>query len=157
MSKTAEQPKRRLMGRRIFIPLALVTAVGGFVTGMVGGPFVAPQGDTGAEVIRVDAGTFPVAMPGVEMQFVDASVSIRPDAAPDGEAPLYDAVYVLLTEASGFPLVLDGENPLTELEKAVMAMAPVSAPWLVAVDLEPANGRSTAALAEDTPPAEVES
>lgn len=153
MSKTAQQteqqPNRRGMGRRVFIPLALVTAVGGFVMGMMGGPFAALQGTSEAEVVQVHAGTFPLAMPGVDIQFVDASVSIRPEVAPDGAMPLHDAVYVLLTEASGLPLVLDRRTSLTDLEKVVMSMAPVTAPWLVALDLEPVDRLSTAALLPD--------
>lgn len=158
MTKTGDKidqtAERRGPGRKVFIPLALVTAVGGFATGMWGGPLFAPSGTEAAvEVVEVDAGTFPLAMPGFELQFVDASVSIRPDTAPQAPGSLHDAVYVLLTEAAGFPLVLDGRTSLTELEEVVMSMAPASAPWLVAVDLKPSTARTTAALAPAKPKA----
>lgn len=146
--KTDAQPERRGPGGKIFIALVLVTGVGGFVTGMLGGPLFAPSGDAAeVEVIEVAAGTFPLAMPGFELQFVDASVQIRSDTAPQIPGPLHDAVYVLLTEAAGFPLVQDGRTSLSELEEVIMSMAPASAPWLVAVDLEPSTTRRTAALA----------
>lgn len=146
MTKSDEQveqrPKRLGAGRKVFVAIALVTAVLGFVTGMASGPSVAFwKGAPSDAVTKVHAGTFPLAMPGVEMQFVDASVSIRPTGAPDGASNLRDAVHVLLTEASGFPLVLDGRTTLTELEEVIMSMAPVSAPWLVELELVPTTDK----------------
>lgn len=152
MSKAADtsatQPERRFPGRRVFVPLALVTAIGGFVTGMLGGPFLAPtQSARGVEIVRIDAGRFPIPTTGSGMQLVDASVSVRTDAtAPGSPSHLHDALFALLTEAAAMPLVLDGRDRLSDLEQVVMAMAPVSAPWLVALDLEPAAALSTAAL-----------
>jgi hypothetical protein len=147
------QPKPPGRERKLLILVALVTAAGGFVSGMAGAALVAAPGETTTSpVVRVDVGTFPLAMPGVELQFVDVSVSIDPGSAPDGPALLRDAVGTLLAEAAVLPLVQDGRTTLTELEKTIMAMAPVSAPWLASVDLEPTNGLSTAALS--TKPAE---
>ena len=147
-----DQPKRRGVGGKLLLPVALLTAVGGFALGLYGRPLVAPEAPEAAEpeVVDLEAGTFVLAMPGLELQFVEASVSIRPDAAPDGPGPLHDAVYVLLTDASGFPLVLDGRSSLPELEKVVMSMAPAAAPWLVALDLKPSDGRPRAPGPEAT-------
>ena len=159
-AEIAQKPARRWTGRRVFIPLALATAIGGFVTGIVGGPLFAPSGDAaGPGVVQMHAGTFPVATAGAAPQMVDANVSIRPDAtAPDGPGPLRDAVLALLTEAAALPLLRDGRDSLADLERAVMSMAPVSAPWLVALDLEPAGPVQNAALATDAKdPAEAES
>lgn len=145
---SAMQPKRRIFGRRVFVPLALVTAIGGFATGMLGGPFF-PMSQTarGVEILRIDAGRFPIPTTGSGMQLVDASVSIRTDVtAPETPSHLHDALFTLLTEAAAMPLVMDGRDRLADLERVVMAMAPVSAPWLVALDLEPSATQSTAAL-----------
>lgn len=148
---TVTPPKRRGFGRKVFIPLALVTAIGGFATGMLGGPLFAPTEGTGsAEVVQMHAGTFPIATAGAGTRMVDANVSVRADAsAPDGPGPLRDAVFSLLTEASAMPLVLDGRDTLADLEKVVMSMAPAAAPWLVALELQPSEGLSTAALEPD--------
>lgn len=157
--QTAQPPQRRGFGRKVFVPLALVTAIGGFATGMLGGPMFAPKEGVEAEVVQMPAGTFPVATQGSGTQMVDASVSIRAGStAPDGPGPLRDAVFALVTEASAMPLVQDGRNTLADLERIVMSMAPASAPWLVALDLEPSAGMSTASLEPDEKdPAEAES
>lgn len=152
MTKATEQTTqtpRRGIGRRVFIPLALATAIGGFAIGMVAGPLVASSPQAGAaQVVAMHAGTFPLSTPGAGVRMVDANVSIRADrTAPDGPGPLRDAVHALLTEAAALPLVQDGRDSLADLERVVLSMAEASAPWLVALDLEPAAGLSTAALA----------
>ena len=152
MSKAADpsatQPKRRFPGRRVFVPLALVTAIGGFATGMLGGPFLAPsQSAGGVDVVRIAAGRFPIPTTGSGVQLVDASVSVRTGTtAPATPSHLHDALFALLTEAAAMPLVLEGRDRLSDLERVVMAMAPVSAPWLVALELEASTVLSTAAL-----------
>ncbi len=136
---TEPQPAPKRFRRRMVIPLALVTAVGGgFVTGMLGGPLLfTPAGAaSGSAIVQADAGTFPITLSGAKTQIVGASVALRTDA-PDGAGPLHDALLALLIEASALPLVLDGRTSLPDLEKVVMSMAQVSAPWLVSLDLEP--------------------
>lgn len=140
-----EKPRR--FARKILVPLALVVAVGGFVTGVLGGPLVGSgAADVVGAVIQLQAGPFPIVSEGSVMKMVKANVSVRAGgAAPDGPGPLHDAVFDLLTQAVALPLVKDGRQSLPELEKVVMSMAQNTAPWLVALQLQPAD-MSTAAV-----------
>ena len=137
--QSEQQQPRKSIWRRMVIPLALVAAAGGgFATGRLGGPLLfTPKGAASdIALVEADAGTFPIIMSGAKTQMVSASVALR-SGAPDGAGPLHDAILALLLEASALPLVLDGRTSLPDLEKVVMSMAQVSAPWLVSLDLEP--------------------
>ena len=137
--QSGQKQPRKSIWRRMVIPLALVAAVGGgFATGMLGGPLLfTPKGAASdTAFVTADAGTFPITMSGAKTQMVNASVALR-SGAPEGAGPLHDAILALLLEASDLPLVLDGRTSLPNLEKVVMSMAQVSAPWLVSLDLEP--------------------
>lgn len=154
MSKPAgqsgERPNRNGRGCLVLILLAVAAAVGGFVAGMQVGPSLGLlPATTEPKVVQVDAGTFPVAMPGARPRIVNARLSLRAEGAPVEPASLQDAVLVLLTEASSLPLALDGRDSLSELERIALAMAPASAPWLVGLELElvtaqPATARNGA-------------
>lgn len=138
--QSGQKQPRKGIGRRMVIPLALVSAIGvGFASGKLGGPllFTPKAAASDSAPVDVDAGTFPIIISGTKPQMVGASVSIRL-GAPDGANQLHDAVLALLTEASALPLVLDRRTSLPDLEKVVMSMAQISAPWLVSLDLEPA-------------------
>lgn len=153
--KSAQPPSPRRLARTVLIPLALVVAVGGFVTGMMGGPLFGTTAteDVGA-VVQMEAGPFPIAASGAVLRMVKANVSVRMGhAAPDGPGPLHDAMFDLLTQAAALPLVSDGRQSLPDLAKVAMSMAESTAPWLVALDLQPAD-LSTAEAEPAAPPAD---
>ncbi|WP_374434223.1 hypothetical protein [Tabrizicola sp.] len=143
-------PGGRRRGKLVLAAILLMAAGGGFALGMAKAPLLAPDETPGAaELVELSAGTFALPGQGGKLQFVEVTVSIRPEEAPDGAVPLHDAVLLLLAEASDLPLVQDGRNSLPELEKVVMAMAPASAPWLAALHLAPSDGRSRAVAATE--------
>lgn len=150
-----QSPPKRRLARKALIPLALVVAVGGFVTGVMGGPLVSPDAVAPGAVVQMETGPFAVSGLSASVSMVKANVSVQTGrSAPDGPGPLHDAMLSLLTQAAALPLVQDGRQSLPEVERVVMAMARDSAPWLVALELRPAD-LSTAAAEPD--PAETQS
>lgn len=147
-STPTEKPRR--LARKVLIPLTLVVAVGGFVTGMMGGPLMGgTTGEVAGAVVVMQTGPIPVTGSGTALQMVQANVSVRMGrAAPDGLGPLHDAMFDLLTQAAALPLVGDGRQSLSDLEKVVLSMAQSSAPWMVALQLQPADVSTAAAEPE---------
>lgn len=121
--------------------LVLVAAAGGFGAAFYGAPLVLPPATAALESDAVlDAGSFPVDLPGQRLQLVSARVTVRSGvSAPEGPAGLHDAMLVLLAEATDLPLVRDGRGSLEDLEAVVLSMAEASAPWLAGLDLAPAE------------------
>ena len=143
MPRAADQTgkARKSGGKGLVIILALVAGAVGFGLAFYGAPLVMPLSSALSEsTLELDAGTFPVALPAERMQLVAAKVTVRPDgSAPEGPNQLHDAVLVLIADATALPLLQDGRGSLDIRERIVLSMAPATAPWLVGIELEPAD------------------